>query len=180
MIGSPNIALVGFMGSGKTSVGEALSAMTGLPFRDVDRLVEEAEGAPVSEIFAGRGESVFRAREGAIFRHLCEGSGTIIGCGGGTLLDPRSRAALHARCVGVWLRTSVAELIRRIDGRGAAIRPLLQGGAPARIVPDLLAARETLYGEADLVIDTDGRGVVEIADEIRRTLGLPSRLGPCA
>ena len=178
MIGAPNIALVGFMGSGKTSVGETLSAMTGLPFRDVDRLVEEAEGAAVAEIFASRGESIFRAREGAVFLQLCEASGVIIGCGGGTLLDPRNRAVMHARCVGVWLRTSVPELLQRIDVRGAAVRPLLQGGDPARIVPQLLAARETLYNEADLVVDTDGRGVVEIAEEIRRTLGLPARFGP--
>jgi shikimate kinase len=178
MMGAGNIALVGFMASGKTSVGEALSAMTGIAFHDVDRIVEELEGMSVAEIFASGGEAVFRAREAAVFRQLCEQSGVIIGCGGGTLIDPVNRAALHARCVGVWLRTSVREILDRVGSRDAAIRPLLQGDAPEVVVPRLLAARESLYEEADIVIDTDGRDVVEIADEVRRTLGLPTRFRP--
>ncbi len=176
MMGAANIALVGFMASGKTTVGEALAAMTGMPFHDVDRLVEEVEGASVAEIFATRGEAAFRAREGAVFRQLCEGSGVIIGCGGGTLIDPVNRAALRARCIGVWLRTSLPEILDRMGSSQRAIRPLLQGAAPEVVVPKLLAAREGLYGEdADLVIDTDGRGVVEIAEQIRRSLALPTR-----
>ena len=102
--GFPNIALVGFMASGKSSVGHALGEMTGLPFRDVDRLVEEAERLTVPEIFGLLGEPYFREVEGRLFRTLCEGEGQIIGCGGGTLLDPRNRAALRAHCVAIWLR----------------------------------------------------------------------------
>lgn len=179
MIGAPNIALVGFMGSGKTSVGAALSALTGMPFHDVDRIIEEREGVSIAEIFATRGEATFRARESSVFRLLCEGSGNIIGCGGGTLIDPRNMTAMRQRCVGVWLRTSVPGILERIDARGAAVRPLLQGGSPEVIVPRLLSSREALYAEADLVIDTDGRSVVEIAEDLCRQLGLPMRFPPC-
>jgi shikimate kinase len=179
MIGAPNVALVGFMGSGKTSVGEAMSALTGMPFHDVDRIVEEREGVSVAEIFTTLGEVAFRARESAVFRVLCEGSGNIIGCGGGTLIDPRNMAAMRQRCVGVWLRTSVPGILERIDARGTAVRPLLQGGAPEVIVPRLLSSREALYAEADLVVDTDGRGVVEIAEDLCRRLALSTRFPPC-
>ena len=179
MIGAANIALIGFMGSGKTSVGETLAAMTGMPFMDVDRLVEREEGMSVAEIFVRRSESAFRLREGTVFRQVCEGTGQIIACGGGTLIDPLNRIALQSRCVGVWLRTSIPQILDRIGSREEGGRPLLRGGAPEVIVPKLLAAREGLYQEADLVIDTDGRGVLEIADEIRRALSLPLRPPTC-
>ncbi len=169
----PNIALIGFMASGKTSVGQALSARTGLLFHDVDQLVERAERMPVAEIFATRGEPYFREVEGRLFRALCEGKGQIIGCGGGTLLDPRNRAALRTRCVAIWLKASAEELIRRLDASGTSARPLLGGSEPAVIVPPLLSAREGIYSRADFPIETDGRSVGEIAAEIARRLALP-------
>ena len=173
-IGFLNIALVGFMGAGKSSVGEALSRRTGLPFRDVDHLVEGAEGMPVAQIFALRGEAHFREEEGRLFRALCEGEGQIIGCGGGTLIDPRNRAALRARCVTVWLKASAFELIRRLERGGADVRPLLKGGDPRVVVPALLSAREGFYQGADLPVETEGRTVADIAEEIIRLLSLPS------
>jgi shikimate kinase len=174
MANLPNIALVGFMASGKSSVGQVLGSRTGLPFRDVDHLVEEAEGMSVGEIFALRGEPHFREAEGDLFRRLCAGEGQIIGCGGGTLIDPRNRAALRARCVAIWLRASAGELIRRLETTRGDARPLLAGGEPRLVVPSLLPAREGLYRGADISIETDGRGVEEIASEIIQRLSLPT------
>lgn len=172
MIPKRNIALIGFMAAGKTSVGLLLSARTGIPFVDVDRCVEEAEGMTVAEVFASRGESHFREAEGAIFRTLCEGSGRIIACGGGTLIDPRNRATLLEGCFSIWLRVSSEEVLARMARPEAPDRPLVVG-SPGLIVPRLLQAREGLYTLADLVIEAKGRGVDDIAEEIRLSLALP-------
>lgn len=172
---APNVALIGFMASGKTTVGEVLAARWGLPFHDVDLLVELAEGMSVAEIFAHRGEAHFREVEGMIFRGLCEQQGIVIGCGGGTLIDPLNRASLATRCFAVWLRASAGEILRRIEQGGPA-RPLLHGADPAIVVPQLLQAREGLYAGSDLVVETDGRSVEQIVAEICAHAGFP--VGP--
>jgi shikimate kinase len=174
-----NIALIGFMATGKTSVGRSLSARTGLPFQDVDELIEAAERMSVSEIFAARGEAYFRDRESAVFRRLCGGTGQIIGCGGGTLIDPQNMLILRSRCFAVWLRTSAEEILRRIEGPAAPPRPLIPEGDSVSAVTKLLRGREGLYQGADLVVDTDGRTVEEISDQIRLQLALPLREDRC-
>lgn len=179
MIGGPsaaNIALIGFMAAGKTSVGRSLSLRTGLPFQDIDCLIEAAERMTVAEIFASRGEAYFRERESAVFRRLCAASGQIIGCGGGTLIDPENLVILRSRCFAVWLRASADEIVRRIETPGAPPRPLLPGaGDPLGSVTKILRGREPLYRGADLVVDTDGRPIDEIAEQIRVELALPLR-----
>lgn len=169
---APNVALIGFMATGKTSVGRILSLKTGLPFRDVDDLIEASEGMTIAEIFSSRGEAYFREREGLFFRQLCAGIGQFIGCGGGTLLDPENMILLRSRCFAVCLRASVDEIVRRIAIPGAPIRPLARGDDTRDVVTRLLRDREGLYEDADLVIDTDGRSIEEISDEIRLHLGL--------
>ncbi|MBM3285835.1 MAG: shikimate kinase [Candidatus Eisenbacteria bacterium] len=172
MIPAPNLALIGFMAAGKTTVGQALSSRTGLPFHDVDLLVERSEGLPISDIFAARGEPYFREVEGRIFRDLCAGEGLIIACGGGTLIDPRNRAALEDRCVAVWLKTSLPEIMRRIGAPGAPARPLGEGAAARLVLPSLLSSREDLYRGAELVVDTDGKGIDAICDELSSAIAL--------
>lgn len=179
MIEGRNIALVGFMAAGKTSVGIRLAEQTGLPFYDVDRIVEDLEGASVADIFARRGEAYFREREGLIFRQVCEGSSQIIACGGGTVIDERNRDCLAARCVAVWLRASAGAILQRIAEPGAPVRPLVRNGDAGLVVPDLMRRREVLYAQADLVVETDGRPVDEIAREIAIRLGLPGAEERC-
>jgi shikimate kinase len=167
-----NVALIGFMGAGKTSVGRILADRTGLTFRDLDAEIERQAGLSVAEIFERHGEPVFREQERVMLARLCAGANQVIACGGGTLLDVRNRDVVKERCVAVWLRVSQEEILRRVKRRGADARPLLQGVQPERVVPDLLRVREPIYQGADLVVETDGRGVGEVADEIRRGLGL--------
>lgn len=166
------------MASGKTSVGQALSSLTGFPFLDVDALVETREGMTIAEIFATRGEACFRLLEGELFRHLCQGEGQIIGCGGGTLIDEANRAVLRSRCFAIWLRASAEEIIRRVGKVDAPVRPLVEGEDPQAIVPDLLRDRETIYRGADLALETDHRSVEAIATEICRRLCLPTDPAP--
>lgn len=173
----PNIALVGFMGAGKSSVGRVLARRTGLLFCDLDTEIEREVGLAIPEIFARHGEPFFREQERSALAALCSGSQRVIACGGGTLLDPRNREIVRERCVSVWLRASTEELLRRVTARPLPARPLLQGAEPGQIIPELLRAREATYQGADLTVLTDGLDVFEVAEEIRRLLGLPCAEG---
>ena len=99
-----NIALVGFMTAGKSRVGRELARITGLPFVDVDDLIEGLEGMPIHDIFQARGEPYFRQVETAALQGLCHGSGRIVACGGGSMLAEENRRLLRERCLTVWLR----------------------------------------------------------------------------
>ncbi len=160
------------MTAGKTRVGRVLSGITGLPFLDIDSLIEEIEGMPVSGIFRSKGEPYFRQIESAVLRDLCLGSGRIIGCGGGTVLSLDNRALLKARCTTVWLRVSRAEVLYRLEDPECGQRALLEGLDPGRVVEDLLRVREPYYREADQAVWTDRRSVEEVAGEIAIRLGL--------
>jgi shikimate kinase len=168
-----NIALIGFMTAGKTQVGACLGRLIGRPFVDVDQLIEGLERASVEEIFRRHGEAYFRGLETTILRQLCQGSGQIIGCGGGTVLSEENRNCLKERCVTVWLKVSQPEVLARLEQPGSPRRPLLEGVSPIEVVPALLKSRMPLYAQADCSVDTDGRAVEEIAREITLRLGLP-------
>jgi shikimate kinase len=168
-----NIALVGFMTAGKTRVGQALSRMSGLPFIDIDELVETLEGMPIHRIFELRGEPYFRGLESTVLENLCRASGQIIGCGGGTVLNEDNRRRLRDRCLTIWLRVSEKEVRARLEEPGSPRRPMLEGRDAESIISGLMRAREPLYREADYAVETEGRSVEEIAREIALLAGLP-------
>jgi shikimate kinase len=168
-----NLALVGFMTAGKTQVGAALARLTGLAFVDIDAVVEGLEGMPIHRIFAEKGEPHFRRMESVVLGDLCRGAGTIIGCGGGTVLMEENRALLAARCVTVWLRVSRDEVLRRLEEPGSPRRPVLEGFDLEETVNRLMPARDPLYRGADLEVGTDNKTVEAIAREIAVRLGLP-------
>lgn len=155
--------LTGFMGSGKTTVGECLAAMLGCPFLDLDSLVEKAAGKRISAIFAEGGESLFRSLESETLRKTLSKYGSsdaVLALGGGTEIP-------HAKdSVTIWLRTSPATLATRLEGT-ASSRPLLAGhDLPARIA-ELLSERQSGYeAAADVIVDTDGLSPEDIAQEI--------------
>ena len=168
-----HVALVGMMGSGKTTVGRLLAARLGRPLVDTDDLVARDAGRSVAEVFATEGEAGFRARERAALVEACgPGPPRVVACGGGVVLDAANRARLAADAFVVWLRARPATLAARVgDGAG---RPLLAGppGAVRERLATLAAGREDRYREvADAVVDTDDREPAEIADEIARLAG---------
>jgi shikimate kinase len=169
-----NLALVGFMTAGKTQVGQVISRRTGMPLVDIDLLICDLEKQTVHEIFRTRGEPYFRQIESRLLGQLCEGRGQVISCGGGTVLMPANRELLRARCVTVWLRVSREIVLRRLEDPSAPRRPLLEGLEPEGLVHQLLLQREPLYAQSDVVIDTDGRTVEEVADAIVLELGIPT------
>ncbi len=171
---APRIVLVGPMGAGKTTVGRALAATTGLPFVDADELFVQVHG-PIPEFFAARGEAAFREEEARVIAHvLGRPSPCVLSCGGGAVLHPATRRALRGPGSDVvHLAVDEAEALRRVGG--GAGRPVLAGD-PAGTWRRILAEREPFYREvADLVVDTTGLTAAEAAWRIVEGVHRPRR-----
>ena len=162
------ITLIGYRGSGKTTVAQSLAARLGWAWIDADAVVEETANCTIKEIFAAAGESGFRERERRALAELLTRRNLVLAAGGGAILNPQTRREMQAAGPVVWLRASVSELAARIDSdpTTAGRRPNLAGGGIDEI-SRLLAAREPLYREtASLSIDTEGLAVSEIVERI--------------
>ena len=153
------------MGAGKSAVGRHLARALHLDFVDSDDEVESRTGVDIPFIFEKEGEAGFRQREAAAIDDLSDRDGVVLATGGGAVMSPENRTRLAGRGFVVYLYTSVDQQVRR-TARGRE-RPLLEGGDPQRILEDLFVSRDPLYREiADLVVETDGRKVRSVADEI--------------
>jgi len=151
------VALGGFMGTGKSTVGAALATRLGLPFADLDAILVERHG-PIAHQFASDGEAAFRERESRLVIELCEGEPRVLATGGGAWASDANRAALRARFFAVVLTAPLDVLAGRI-GAGAD-RPLWARAEA------LLALRRAAYEDADLVIDTGSLPVDAVVDRI--------------
>lgn len=168
------ITLIGYRGSGKSSVAPALAGRLGWDWADADTVLEQAAGASIREIFAAEGEAGFRQRERETLVALLARDRLILAAGGGAVLDPHTRRDLMQAGPVVWLRAAVETLAARIGGdpTTAARRPNLAGGGTEEIAT-LLRVREPLYREcASLIADTDGLSVGEIVERLSRDLNL--------
>jgi shikimate kinase len=169
MLNADNVFLVGPMGSGKSAVGRQLASRLGLAFLDSDAEVEALTGVDIPYIFEKEGEAGFRARERDVLDVLTARAGVLVATGGGAVLDPDTRVRLRSRGRVVYLRTSVNQQLART--RRSGHRPLLRTPDPLGTLERLMQARAPLYEEtADLVVDTDGRKVRSVVDEIERRL----------
>lgn len=167
------IALVGFMGSGKTTVGRAVATRTGLRFVDIDQLVEDSTGSSITAIFAAAGETGFRALEReAIDRALAEDD-CVIAVGGGAVCDRAIRDTLRSHCTVVFLAASVDAILARTGGISG--RPLLDEiDARERhfVVEDLLYDRTPFYQDArHILVDADAE-LEQVVDSVLARLGL--------
>ena len=158
------VILIGRMGSGKTTVGQLLSSVTGWPYVDNDALVQRQHGQTSREILANEGREKLRAAEtDALALGLDLPPPVILGVAAGTILDPANRRGLEAGGVVVWLRAGTEALVGR--AMDAAHRPFVDDAGKAWMA-DAVADREPLYASvADLVVDTD---VGPPADAVRR------------
>lgn len=170
-----SIVLVGLMGVGKTTVGRRLATLLHLPFLDADHEIEEAAGCSVSEIFARFGEPAFRDGERRVIARLLEGPRHVLATGGGAFMDARTRAAIKARGVSVWLKADVSLLMERVGRKGT--RPLLQTADPRGTMERLVAERYPIYAEADLTVESregpHDRVVKAIVQALRDTGAMP-------
>jgi len=162
------VFLIGFMGAGKTTVGQALARNLGWSFCDLDRIIEKQEQKTVAEIFAERGEAGFRAAEHAALAELLQKDGTlVVALGGGTFAQPANREALmNANAVTVLLEAPLHELRRRC-ANDATVRPLAM--QEARFA-ELFEQRRSAYSLAKHHIETSGKTVDQVAEEVARIL----------
>jgi shikimate kinase len=164
-----SIFLIGPMGAGKSAVGKQLARRLRLAFHDADTEIENRTGVDIPFIFEKEGEAGFRRREQQVVDDLSRLSGIVLATGGGVVMDPDNRRRLAARGVVVYLHTSVGQQLART--RHSRNRPLLETADPGARLQELMTLREPHYRElADLIVETDGRKVGDVADEIRRRL----------
>jgi len=168
------IILIGYRGSGKTTVGRALARRLACAFVDTDEAVEKQAGRSVSQIFDAEGESAFRAREAAALQQALGGTAMVVSVGGGAVKSERNRELMKAAGDCVWLRAAPHELLRRLqaDERSAALRPALTPASPSVELAQVLAERTPLYEAlAQFAVETDGRGIDTIVEEILARAG---------
>lgn len=162
------IMLVGFMGAGKSTIGELISRMLNLEFIDTDREIEKELGMPISDIFKTAGEKAFREIETTILKKVQGKSGTIVACGGGIILNEENRKILKENTFVIWLKCPLAICLERSDN---GKRPLLNNPDVLSFAGKLLGEREPFYNEvADMVIETNGAYTQSIAEDIVRRL----------
>lgn len=137
------LSLVGMPGCGKSTVGRHLARQLGLRFVDADHEIEQRIAMPIREFFAARGEEAFRDVEQAVIDELAGRPGQVLATGGGAVLRPSNREALHARSHVFYLRSTPEELARRL--RHDTQRPLLQVADPLRRLRELYRDRDPLY-----------------------------------
>ncbi|MGE3256809.1 shikimate kinase, partial [Pseudonocardia sp.] len=165
----PRVVLVGPPGSGKTTVGKILARRLGLEFTDVDALIVERAGKPISDIFTQDGEPTFRALEREVVAHALGTTSGVLALGGGSVLAAETRERLRGHEV-VYLTVGLADGLRR-TGMSTA-RPLLVGVNPRATFRALLEARTPLYREvATIEIDTVRRNTNQVARAVLEALG---------
>ena len=157
------------MGAGKSAVGRQLARLLHLHFMDSDEEIESRTGVDIPFIFEKEGEAGFRKRESKVIEDLTQKDGVVLATGGGAVMDPQNRSHLGARGFVIYLHTSVdQQLARTRKGRD---RPLLANDDPRSVLETLMEARDPLYREiADLTVETDGRKVRAVANEILERL----------
>jgi shikimate kinase len=159
-----NLALIGFMGSGKSSVGRLVADVLHFTFLDTDHVIEARAGKPINDIFAQDGEPAFREWERRIVEELTRREKTVIATGGGLPADPANLASLKTHALVICLWASPESIWERV--RGHDHRPLLNEHDPLSKIRELLAAREPYYRQADVLVNTEMRSLREVAQHV--------------
>lgn len=163
------VSLIGYRGSGKSSVGQHLAQQLAWPFADSDDEVEQAAGARIADIFVKQGEAAFRRMEAECIAHLLQRDSLILSLGGGAVLRDDTAQAVMAHGPVVWLRCDVEILLQRVaaDSETAARRPSLTNLPARQELERLMHVREPIYARcATWQVESGRRSPHEIAHEI--------------
>ena len=167
-LGGRSIVLVGMMGAGKSSIGRRLASRLGIPFIDADMEIESAAGMTIPEIFEKHGEPYFRAGEARVIARLLDNGPQVLATGGGSVMDPQTRALIGQKGISIWLKADIDVLLKRTKRRND--RPLVEK------IKDLLPVREPIYAQADITIQSRDEPhdtiIDEIMGELTKRLGL--------
>jgi shikimate kinase len=174
-----NIVLIGFMGTGKTSVGAALAKRLGRVSHDIDAMIEADQRKKIAQLFEERGEDHFRRLEKDKIREAAALDGAVITTGGGAVMDPENVERLKKNGVMICLSASSATILKRV-GRSKN-RPLLKNAPdPQKAIEELLARRRAQYEQAaDVTVATDGKTAEQVAAQIEVLLDETKLLGEC-
>ena len=159
-----NLAIVGFMGTGKSTVGRKVAHGLQFEYVDTDALIEEQTGMRISEVFAQAGEPAFRKMERAVVESFASCENHVIATGGGLIVDSENRESLRRHAMLVCLWASPGAILRRTQHN--THRPLLQDSDPKARIAELLTEREPHYRQADIIINTELRPIREVVQQV--------------
>lgn len=167
------VALLGLRGAGKTTIGRQLARSLHVRFVELDRRIEKAADMSLAEVFSLYGEDRYRRLEREALEHVVEENRSIVlATGGGIVAAPETYALLKKHAATVWLRATPEDHWNRVVRQGDR-RPMANHPQAMADLRALLAAREPLYASADRVVNTSGRTVNDIVDELSVTLAIP-------
>jgi len=159
-----NLALIGFMGTGKSSVGRLAAEQLHFDYLDTDEMIQSRTSRTISNIFDEEGEAAFRKLEQQLVKELAARKRTVISTGGGLPTIAANLTSLKTHALTVCLWASPDKIWERV--RNQTHRPLLCGPNPRIKIGELLAAREPFYRQADVLINTDLRSAREVAQQV--------------
>ncbi|WP_203361770.1 shikimate kinase [Bacillus sp. REN10] len=164
------IFMTGFMGTGKTTIGQLLADQLQMPVIDTDVYIEQQEGITIAEIFEQKGEAYFRELETAVLEKLSTNEQKVVTTGGGIIMKEKNRQLMKQCGTVVFLETDLAVIFERL--RGDTSRPLIQNQERSRI-EELYESRLPLYREAaDVIIHTTNQTAEQVAQEVMQRLNL--------
>jgi len=161
-----NLYLVGFMGTGKTTVGRAVAQRLGFGCYDSDQEIERTTGRTVADLFASEGEVAFRQREREFIESGHPALRAVVPCGGGLVIPPGMRDLVRSKGVVICLHASPETILARAARQQS--RPLLQVADPAERVRTLFAERDPIYRSVGTLVLTDGRPLREVVAHVLR------------
>lgn len=169
-----NIYLIGFMGTGKTSVGRQLSKEKGWNFIDLDELIELQQQSRIVDIFAQKGEAYFRKIEKKVLKQVSTQNRFVVACGGGVVLDPDNIKLMKKTGILICLCASCAEILKRISG--STLRPILNVAKPGERIELLLKMRAPYYAQADYTVDTSKSTIKQVVQKIIKSINKKSKI----
>jgi XRE family transcriptional regulator, aerobic/anaerobic benzoate catabolism transcriptional regulator len=166
------VALIGLRGGGKSTVGGLLAERLGVPFVELDRVIEQRNGMPLGEMIEMFGQETFRrAERAALEAVLHEHPRLVLATGGGLVTEPATYEVLLTSCMTVWVRADPDEHMQRVIAQGD-LRPMSENARAMDDLVSILKSREPLYARADVVLDTAGKTPRRSADDLIAALGL--------
>ncbi|HEX5036207.1 MAG TPA: shikimate kinase [bacterium] len=167
------VILTGFMGTGKTAVGEKLAKRLGFQFLDTDLMVEAETGKSITDIFEKEGEPAFRGYEKKMVRKAMDLEKVVIATGGGAIVDPDNLKLMKEKGIVIGLSASPEAILQRVASMET--RPLLRSKDQLKKIESLLSHRSPYYRQADKIVDTTMKRLDETVDEILTVLNANHR-----